>query len=61
MNPVRCYRCFELFPRAELTFVTASCGCEQGYCLGCVKKPGLVGFLDFVASRCSRVVRSAAA
>ena len=60
MNPARCYRCFDLFPQAELTLVTAACGCERGYCLGCVKKPGLVAFLSFVASRCEKAARAAA-
>lgn len=55
MKTERCYRCFEVFPAAELTQVTASCGCERGYCLECVKKPGLVAFLGFVASRCVKV------
>lgn len=60
MNPTRCYRCFDLFPRAELTLVTTACGCESGYCSGCIKKPGLVDFLGFVASRCVKAARTAA-
>lgn len=60
MKPTRCYRCFEVFPEAELTQVRAACGCAAGYCLGCVSRPGLVAFLGFVASRCVKAARSAA-
>jgi hypothetical protein len=51
----RCYRCFEPFPAAELTEVTARCGCTQGYCLECVARPGFLGFLGYVASRCVKI------
>jgi hypothetical protein len=56
MTPTRCYRCFDLFPASELTVVTIGCGCEQGYCPGCIRKPGLVAFLGFVASRCVKKI-----
>jgi hypothetical protein len=56
VKTARCYRCFEVFPQAELTRVTTACGCEQGYCLGCITRPGLVAFLGFVASRCVKKI-----
>lgn len=57
---VRCYRCLERYPEAQLRAAEAPCGCEHAYCEACLAAPRFGAWLVFLGSRCLNVFRIAA-